>query len=647
MHRATALVIAVTAGLLPINTVSAGAPRSQQYEVWGADQSNSVADAKSRGIKGSWIWVWNSKDVEKQIKTGKTAKPIGCDGKNHPGDGPCNVYDVFPFRLLEYDQNGATGDSLGMDFGRLHGMLPDPQNRYMNANLFSPGGGYVGIIDGETKEAIALFRVTGTNAGRSVHMSFWNNDGSALLVANLHGKVLERIDVTRDLDGKIIAATFNQSAALGVGKNMTISDQAKVYLGANSHGNPMLGSISGSYDLTNGFGDLTPQNICKENGCDDGPNGELGGRANNVIICPIVSSSNKAYLTFGGGGLFVADTETTPMSIVGEYDNQVINGAGCGGVQADNQMWLNAGVSASGAGATQSTFTLFTLDDAQFGTSSNAPNIPAPTMVFKDSTNTATIGNLEGEPSNSTGQQPASTTRRDSHGMALALSGSHVHTVDRIQNNVEVFETSTLDRTSYDLTSSDGQGNGIGACATASVTDDEQLPGNDPAPDLLETTPDGKYLVVALRGPVPVSVTHAAQGSCPGVGMIELMDNGASGRLVAVLRTTNTIDNSSVSAPGGHAYVGMEHSDVHGASIRRKSHQSKGQRSAQPQSSASIAHQAFRGELPGIPGYQRLKLDLNSRNISVDDIIDAAGEDTSLKLKQQVWNSLRTVLGLN
>ena len=81
---------------------------------------------------------------------------------------------------------------------------------------------------------------------------------------------------------------------------------------------------------------------------------------------------------------------------------------------------------------------------------------------------------------------------------------------------------------------------------------------------------DGKYLVVALRGPIPVSVTHAAQGSCPGVGIIEVTDGGASGRLAGVLRTTNTVDTSDVAAPGGHAYTGSEHSDVHGAAVRMK-----------------------------------------------------------------------------
>ncbi|WP_217899861.1 hypothetical protein [Nodularia sp. NIES-3585] len=554
-------------------TVSPALGRNNsQYEIWGADQSNSVSGVESRGVNGSWIWVWDSKDVEKQLKSGKEAKPLGCDGKNRPGDGPCDIRDVFPASLAEYDSSGKpTGKTLGdlPAFGRLHGMRPDPQNKYMNANIFAPNGGYVGIIDGETKEAVALFRVAGTNVGRSVHMSFWNSDGSALLVANLNGKVLERIDITRDRRGQIINATFNKSASLGVGKGMTIVEDAKVYLGSNGQGQVMIGSISGSYEEAD-LGDLTPNGYCKENGCTSGSNADNGGRPNNVIICPIPSDRDYDYITLGGGGLLVANIKTTPMTIVGEYGNQVVNGAGCGGVQVDNNMWLNAGVSASGAGATQSTFTMYSFNDREFDTTPNQPNTPTPTLVYKDDTNTATIGNTVGNPeANTTGQLPGITTRRDAHGMARTLSGSHIHNVDRIQNNVEVFNTRTLRRTTYDLTSANGKGNGVGACAAASVTDDFGLPLNDPAPDLMDTTPDGKYLVVALRGPVPVSVTHAAQGSCPGVGIIELTKGGASGRLAGVLRATNTVDTAPVDAPGGHAYIGNEHSDIHDTSVRR------------------------------------------------------------------------------
>lgn len=42
-------------------------------------------------------------------------------------------------------------------------MLPGPQGRYMTANIFASGGGYVGVIDVKTKEAVGLFRATATD----------------------------------------------------------------------------------------------------------------------------------------------------------------------------------------------------------------------------------------------------------------------------------------------------------------------------------------------------------------------------------------------------------------------------------------------------------------------------------------------------
>ena len=577
--------VSMTVALLLILSVPVSAKNGKNvpYEVWGADQSNSVSSAPARGTIGSWIWVWNSEDVHDQITNGTLAQPLGCDGNNNPGDGPCDLLDVFPSTLVEHDSDGVTGAFLGdYNYGRLHGALPDPQNRYMNINLFGPGNGFIGIMDGMTKEAVALFRVTGTSSGQRVHMSFWNSDGSALLIANLNGKVLERIDISRKVDGTITQVAFNRSASLGVGKSLVVTAEVKVYQGLNAQGHSIIGTITGDYSQAD-LGDLTPAGKCRENGCSSGSDGDMGGRVNNVIICPIPSANDHAYITMGGGGLLVADTTTTPMTIIGEYGQQVINGAGCGGVQVGDHMWLNAGISASGAGNVQSTFTLYTLDDSAFNTV-QTENTPLPMTIYKDSdasdgnaANTATIGNLGGAPTpNLTGQLPGRSTRRDSHGMARTLSGNHVHTVDRIQNLIEVINTQTLVRTTYDLASANGLGNGVGPCETASVTNesgstgDPVLPSNDTAPDLMETTPDGKYLAVALRGPIPVSVSHSAQGSCPGVGIIRLLANGKRGKLATVLRTSNTVDDTSVSAPGGHPYAGSEHSDIHGASVRTR-----------------------------------------------------------------------------
>ena len=53
----------------------------------------------------------------------------------------------------------------------------------------------------------------------------------------------------------------------------------------------------------------------------------------------------------------------------------------------------------------------------------------------------------------------------------------------------------------------------------------------------------------------------SCDGSCPGVGIIELTNSGASGKLVTALRTTNTVDNAPPSAPGGVKHKGDERSD--------------------------------------------------------------------------------------
>ena len=113
------------------------------------------------------------------------------------------------------------------------------------------------------------------------------------------------------------------------------------------------------------------------------------GRSNNVVICPIPSSNNQhVYVTFGGGGLFVVDLTTEPMSIVAEYTNDVISGAGCGGAEGGGFMHLNAGVSASAAGADDSTFILYRLplDYPDGATPHTTPNMP-PVVKFYEREN--------------------------------------------------------------------------------------------------------------------------------------------------------------------------------------------------------------------------------------------------------------------
>ena len=47
-----------------------------------------------------------------------------------------------------------------------------------------------------------------------------------------------------------------------------------------------------------------------------------------------------------------------------------------------------------------------------------------------------------------------------------------------------------------------------------------------------------------------------------------IMEDGKTGKLVEVLRSTNTVDTvTGFSVPGGHPYIGAERSDIHAAAV--------------------------------------------------------------------------------
>jgi hypothetical protein len=62
------------------------------------------------------------------------------------------------------------------------------------------------------------------------------------------------------------------------------------------------------------------------------------------------------------------------------------------------------------------------------------------------------------------------------------------------------------------------------------------------APDLVDRSPAGDRLFVALRGSVLLSGDpHNATGSTPGLGIIEVKREGRTGRLIAVVPLTNPL----------------------------------------------------------------------------------------------------------
>ena len=83
--------------------------------------------------------------------------------------------------------------------------------------------------------------------------------------------------------------------------------------------------------------------------------------------------------------------------------------------------------------------------------------------------------------------------------------------------------------------------------------------GSDPAPDILDPSPDGNWVFRSLRGPRPLSAnvpdTDNAVGSTPGLGVVRVDPDGRSGRLVAVVPITHVVD-------------GVERADPHGLKVR-------------------------------------------------------------------------------
>jgi hypothetical protein len=197
-------------------------------------------------------------------------------------------------------------------------------------------------------------------------------------------------------------------------------------------------------------------------------------------ICPITDASSKyAFITLRGGGLFVVDITETPMKVGASLNNVDIHPAGCGGVQVGDTMYINSG---GGWPVAPLSYDVYALDI------SNLPKSVSAKLVTSRDTKFA-----------------------DSHGMVGVER--YLWRADRAGNNIEIIDTLTnLSVNAIDLASP--------------ISD-------DPAPDLMDISPDGAYVFVGTRGPNPLTgndkTVNNAKGSTPGVGVIKVTDNGRGG----------------------------------------------------------------------------------------------------------------------
>jgi hypothetical protein len=204
------------------------------------------------------------------------------------------------------------------------------------------------------------------------------------------------------------------------------------------------------------------------------------------------------------------------MRIVAEYDVTHVKGNGCGAVEVDDYMYVNAG----GRPGKLEHMELygfevyrFPLRDLADPPTVPAANTPAPSVVWSE----------EGA--------------HDAHGMVATPDGRYVWVLDRHGDAAEIIDTRS-------------------ATHVGTVSLNGELNTNA-APDIAAMAPAGDRIFVALRGPLPLSGDpHNATGDTPGLGVIELSAGGRSGRLAAIVRIANP-------------RAGAEHADPHAVAIRR------------------------------------------------------------------------------
>jgi DNA-binding beta-propeller fold protein YncE len=238
-------------------------------------------------------------------------------------------------------------------------------------------------------------------------------------------------------------------------------------------------------------------------------------RPDNAPVCPFMSDDGLAFVTLRGGGLFVVDVRDTPMRIVAEYDSATIKGNGCGGVEVGGRMYVNAGGRPGVIhhmdvyGFDVYRFPLDGFDDRRGPLPRNSPQ---PHVIW------------------------TAPGAHDSHGMVATPDGKYLWVLDRHGDTAEVFDT--------------GEGAHV-----ATVLLNGELTDNA-APDIATISPDGRRIFVALRGPTPLSGDpHNATGSTPGLGIIQLTEQGRSGRLTSIVRLSNVVG-------------GEERADPHAVAVR-------------------------------------------------------------------------------
>jgi hypothetical protein len=327
--------------------------------------------------------------------------------------------------------------------------------------------GHVVFLNAATRKPLTCIRTSvGAGGARQVHFAIPAPDETYVAVANQNGKLFERIETNYATNTFFL----NPAAAINLATC------------------------------------TTPNGL---------PCEHPSLRPDNAPICPIIdSSSTFSFVTMRGGGLFVVNGKTTPMTIVAEYDRNTIHPNGCLGAESMGKMYIDSG---GGTPTNLHEADLYALPLSGFNAAkANAPNLPVPKIVFSEDVPEA-----------------------DTHGAALTQQGRFLWIADRGRNFIFVVETA-----------GDVIVNRIPLAGPVS---------SDPTPDLLFPSPQGTRVYVSLRGPNPLSADpHVSTGNTPGVGVIKVKGGGRDGDFFGLAAISN-VDSA-----------GVERADVHALAVRRK-----------------------------------------------------------------------------
>jgi hypothetical protein len=346
---------------------------------------------------------------------------------------------------------------------------------FTHAILSFVASGHVVIMDAATRSIVFAVDV-----GAQAHTAIPSPDDTYIIVTNQNGKLLQRINTNYATNTFVLDGAATLDLAVGV----------------------------------------TPSGAPKQ---------ALGIRPDNApIVAAPSSDGNLAFVTLRGGGFFVVNPRTNPISIVGEYTIAMVSESGLYAAQVGNTVFFDSGVNAAVPNYIGICYKLPVVAFNPF-IPNLVPDVPPPIVIFNN--NPAAIPGPGGP-------------KTDGHAIGSTADDRQVWVIDRAGQFVTVVDAVA--------------GVKLGEFPLV----DPDAPGTDLAPDIIGYghTPVPGFIFFSMQGSIPLTgnnpILNNAKGDKPGVGRIMVLQGGLSGTLTGIFLFSNIVN-------------GVEHADGHGIAYRR------------------------------------------------------------------------------